>query len=101
MLSEKKIPSGKPLSREDIAKEVKQIVAESSGMSLEQIHDTTVLRELPWDSLDYVECSMELEEQYDISIPDELIDEAKTIWDLEERIMALLVQSRVETKIES
>ena len=83
------------LSREQVLEQVKQIVAESSGVPPEQIHESQpLLRELPWDSLDLVECTMEIEEQFDVSIPDELVDEAKTVGDIADGVMALLARGR-------
>jgi len=78
-------------SREQVVADVKRIIAESSGMPVEQLDEgTTLLRDLPWDSLDLVECTMELEEQFDISIPDELIERAKTISDISDGVLSML-----------
>ena len=49
-----------------------------------------MLRELPWDSLDLVECVMEIEEEFDVSVPDELVEEAKTVGDITDGVLALL-----------
>jgi len=74
-----------------VVAEVKEIIAESSGVPVEQLHeDTTLLRDLPWDSLDLVECTMELEEQFNISISDELIEGARTINDISDGVLTLL-----------
>lgn len=100
MFSENKLSCEAIPSREQVVKEVKQIVAESSGVPLEQIQEsTTLLRNLPWDSLDLVECTMEIEEQFNISISDELIDEAKTINDIVDGVLALLTQPPGEKKV--
>ena len=83
------------LSREQVVEQVRQIVAESSGVPPEEIGESQpLLRDLPWDSLDSVECSMEIEEQFDISIPDELIDEAKNVGDIADGVLALLGQTK-------
>lgn len=78
-------------SRERIVEEVRQIIAEAAGVSPAEVGETSpLLRDLPWDSLDLVECSMELEEQFDISLPDEMVDEAKTVGDIADGVLRLL-----------
>ncbi len=83
-------------SREQVLREVTEIVAESSGMDPEKLHEDHLLRELSWDSLDQVECAMEIEEHFDISVPDELIDQAKTVGGVADGILAILRQSPSE-----
>jgi acyl carrier protein len=80
-------------SRQQVLEDVRQIVAESAGIAPEEITEShPLLRDLPWDSLDAVECSMELEEQFGVSIPDELMAEAKTVGDIAGGILMLLSQ---------
>mgnify|MGYP000964671371 CR=1 FL=1 len=79
-------------SPEDVTEQVRAIVAESSGMSIEQLQAGSLLRELPWDSLDYVECVMELEEHFDISIPEDFLEGANTVDDVVDGIRKLLVE---------
>jgi acyl carrier protein len=82
-------------SDKQIMEEVKQIVAESCGISMDQIDESkTRLVDLPWDSLDQVECVMELEEQFNISISDEMMANAKTVGDIANGIATLLSQTR-------
>ena len=74
--------------------QVKRIVAESSGVPLGEFDEThPLLRELPWDSLDLVECVMEIEEEFDVSVPDDMVDEAKTVGDITDGVMTLLERS--------
>jgi acyl carrier protein len=80
-------------SREQVLREVREIVAESSGMVPETLREDQLLRELSWDSLDQTECAMEIEEHFDISVPDELIDQAKTVGGVADGVLALLAQS--------
>ncbi len=78
-------------SREQIVEEVRQIVAEAAGIPPAEVGETSpLLRDLPWDSLDLVECSMEIEEQFDVSLPDEMVDEAKTVGDIADGVLRLL-----------
>ena len=80
-------------SRGQVVEELRQIVAESAGIAPEEINESRpLLRDLPWDSLDVVECSMEIEEEFGISIPDELVGEAKTVGDIADGVLMLLAQ---------
>ncbi|MFZ1934527.1 MAG: phosphopantetheine-binding protein [Thermoguttaceae bacterium] len=81
------------LSRSQVLEQVRRIVAESSGVPLDEIEEERpLLRELPWDSLDLVECVMEIEEEFDVSVPDALFDEAKTVGDITDGVLVLLKQ---------
>ena len=51
--------------------EVRTIVAEQMGVELGELTPTTSLGELGADELDFVELVMELEERFNITIPDE------------------------------
>ncbi len=85
-------------SRESILEAIKEIVSESSGVPAEQIDEhQTRLRELPWDSLDSVECAMEIEEHFGIAVPDEMVDQANTIGDLADGVLALLSRPPAES----
>jgi acyl carrier protein len=80
-------------SRDRVVEDVKRIVSESSGVPVEQIDETqTLLRDLPWDSLDFVECSMEIEEEFAVTVPDELMDQAKTVGDVADGVLMLLAK---------
>jgi acyl carrier protein len=97
MLSESKLSCEANPSREQVVSEVIRIVAESSGIPVEQLRESdTLLRDLPWDSLDLVECTMELEEQFSVSISDDLIERAKTVSDIADGIVTLLAEPRAK-----
>jgi acyl carrier protein len=51
------------------------------GVSIEQVTADVSLKELGADSLDLVELVMELEEDFDFSIPDEDAESIRTIGD--------------------
>lgn len=56
----------------DIAKRVKEIVAEQLGVEEAQVlTESSFMDDLGADSLDTVELVMALEEEFDIEIPDE------------------------------
>jgi acyl carrier protein len=80
-------------SREQIAEDVKRIVADFSEIPRDEIRENHLLIEdLGWDSLDLVECSMEVEEEFGISIPDELVEKVKRVSDIIDGVSALLAQ---------
>ena len=80
--------------RDDVLQSVAQIVAEQIGMQVDRIEESNALVEdLGCDSLDIVEISMELEEHFDISIPDEFDKRARTIGDVADGVLQLLAAS--------
>jgi acyl carrier protein len=80
-------------SREQVLEEVKRIVAEFALMPAAEIREShLLLEELGLDSLDLVECSMEVEEEFGISIPDELVEKVKTVGDIADGVAELLAQ---------
>jgi acyl carrier protein len=80
-------------ARERVAVDVKRIVAEVSGVALDVIQeDQTLFGDLAWDSLDLVECAMEIEEHFDLSVPDEMTDEVKMVGDVIEGVLTLLAK---------
>lgn len=80
--------------RDDVLEGVARIVAEQIGMQVDGIKESNALVEdLGCDSLDIVEISMELEEHFDISIPDEFDKKARTIGDVTDGVLQLLAVS--------
>ena len=79
-----------PPARQTVFEDVKKIVAEQMGIALEAIQETSHLdTDLDFDSLDRVEIVMELEEHFDISVPDEVADEIRTIGDIVDGVIRL------------
>ena len=63
-----------------IEERVIEIVSEQMGVSKDQItKETSFINDLGADSLDTVELVMELEEEFDITIPDEKAEEIQTV----------------------
>jgi len=63
-----------------VAERVIDIVAEQLGVSKDQINrDTHFVNDLGADSLDNVELVMELEEEFDINIPDDAAEKIQTV----------------------
>ncbi|MBP3345052.1 MAG: acyl carrier protein [Clostridia bacterium] len=59
---------------------VKQLIADQLCISVDEIKDdANVTEDLGADSLDIVELLMSFEDEFKVSIPDERLDELKTI----------------------
>ena len=68
------------MADEDTAAKVKRIVAEQMGVSEDSITDeTSFVNDLGADSLDTVELVMNLEDAFQISIPDEVAEKIQTV----------------------
>ena len=81
-------------SRERVLSEVKRIAAGFSDIGPDEIQEGhLIFEDLGWDSLDVVECTMEIEDEFDISIPDELGDRVRTIGEIVDGVLSLLAQS--------
>ena len=66
----------------DIVQKVKDIVVDKLGLSAEEVVPTARFQEdLNADSLDIVELVMGLEEEFEISIPDEDVAEVRCVQD--------------------
>jgi len=64
----------------NVAERVIDIVAEQLGVDKEKIsEDTSFVNDLGADSLDTVELVMELEEEFDINIPDDAAEKIQTV----------------------
>lgn len=64
----------------DVAQRVIEIVAEQLGVDKEKIRpETHFVNDLGADSLDTVELVMELEEEFDIDIPDDAAEKIQTV----------------------
>jgi acyl carrier protein len=63
-----------------VAERVIEIVAEQLGVNKDQITpETSFVNDLGADSLDTVELVMELEEEFDINIPDDAAEKIQTV----------------------
>ena len=64
----------------EIEEKVVQIVGEQLGVDKKEIsRDTSFVNDLNADSLDTVELVMELEDEFDVTIPDEDAEKLKTV----------------------
>jgi len=63
-----------------VQERVIDIVAEQLGVDKEKVtHETSFVNDLGADSLDTVELVMELEEEFDITIPDDASEKIQTV----------------------
>nr|WP_300005127.1 acyl carrier protein [Tissierella sp.] len=70
-----------------IFEKIKAIVAEQLGVEAEDITlETSMMKDLDADSLDAVEIIMELEDEFDIEIPDEDAESFNSIGEIVEYI---------------
>ncbi len=70
-----------------VEERVIDIVAEQLGVGKEQItRETSFVNDLGADSLDTVELVMELEEEFDINIPDDAAEKIQTVGQAVEHI---------------
>ena len=67
----------------DIFEQVKKILCDQLDLEEEQVNeDSEVIDDLGADSLDIVDLVMTLEEEFDTEIPDENIENLKTVGDI-------------------
>jgi acyl carrier protein len=70
-----------------VEERVIEIVCENLGVNKEQVtRSTSFADDMGADSLDIVELVMELEEEFDINIPDEQAEKIKTVGEAVEHI---------------
>lgn len=82
------------IKREQIKNDVIEIMSETLEISPDVIEDT--LKDgtgLPFDSLQLYEFVIDIEEKYDIQLPDELLDEIKSVEDMVDVIVRLTEKS--------
>jgi acyl carrier protein len=95
MNSSGRLTGGDVRNSDEVLRDVCDIVANQLGMEAARIQKNhTLIEDLGCDSLDVVEISMELEEHFDISIPDEFADSARTIDNVVNGVLQLLARAR-------
>ena len=79
--------------RARVQADVVRIMAETLEISPEEITtDLAFNSDLPFDSLQLYEFVIDVEETYNIRLPDELLDEVKTVDDMIDVVMKLSAQ---------
>ena len=83
-----------PPSVDNVLHQVMSLAAEQVNVSLEQLTpQTRFIEDLNYDSLDMVEFSMQIEEEFNISIPEDMIDKISTIQQATDQISQRLEHS--------
>ena len=78
--------------------QVRDLVAERLGIGFEElVSDVSLRDELAVDSLDLVELVLALEEEFEIVVPERMLDEVRTFGDLV-HATGLLLRARAETE---
>ena len=75
----------------DIASRCIDIIAKSKGISADTITLASTFEELNIDSLDKINISFEVEEAFNIDIPDEALGTIKTVGDMVDGVTKLQV----------
>lgn len=84
-------------SREGILADVRQIVAGYTTVAPAEIEEAQdLINDLGCDSLDIVEITMEVEEHFDITVPDEQGQDVRTVGDIVDGVRQLLGQTHAE-----
>lgn len=66
-----------------VIEKVKELVAEQLGISKDTVAiESNIIEDLGADSLDVIEMLMTLEEEFGITIPDEKINQIKTVGEI-------------------
>jgi acyl carrier protein len=75
---------------EDVAQRCIEIIARSKSIPVESISLSSNFDELAVDSLDKINISFEVEDLFDIEIPDDALSTLKTVGDVVEGVRKLL-----------
>ncbi len=68
----------------DLSERIQSIVTEQLGVEPAEVtKDASILDDLGADSLDVVELVMTLEEVFNIEVPDDVVEEMRTIGDIQ------------------
>jgi len=69
-------------SNEDIAQRIKEIIVEKMDVDADDVtNEASFIESLGADSLDTVELIMELEDEFELEIPDEVAEKMATVGD--------------------
>ncbi len=78
------------MSEQDVEDKVIQIITEQLGVDKESVtRESSFVNDLNADSLDMVELVMELEEQFELNIPDEDAEKITTVGEAISHVLAL------------
>jgi acyl carrier protein len=80
-------------TRENVLADVKQIVSAFASLppaEIKESHD--LIADLEYDSLDVVETIMEVEEHFNISVPEDRAEQIHTVGDIADGVLRLLTR---------
>lgn len=80
--------AGQPATAEQIEAGVVEVLGDQLNVAKEKLAPGASLEELGADELDTTEIVMELEERFDVTLPDEQVEKAKTVGQLVELVKA-------------
>ena len=76
------------VSRGYIADRVRLVIAGVTTVSVAKLGDSKrLIEDVGLDSLDFLDMVMELEEEFDVNVPDGIVAEIKTVGDIVDYIM--------------
>ena len=77
----------------DTALRVRRVIAQQLGFLVEElVPEADILADLGADSLDVVELVMELEESFDLEVPDSDVEALRTLGDVERYLVERLAR---------
>lgn len=81
-------------SLDHVLAEIKQIVGEHQEIAPAKIHqDDELEADLKCDSLDIVDITMDVEEHFGITVPDDAAEQIRTVGDIASRVCQLLAHT--------
>ena len=91
MSIEERVSSGVVPARDRVLEDVRKIVAETMGISVDTVGESHALEaDLGCDSLERVEILMEVEEQFGIDATDDVDEKVRTVGDIADAVLELL-----------
>jgi acyl carrier protein len=76
----------------DITYRVRKVIADTQHIPLETVKDDSTFEELTIDSLDGINIVFGLENEFDVSVPDESLKQIRSVPDVVEGITRLLAE---------
>ncbi len=78
------------MNRSEVLEIVKNTLVDECDVNVSDVEETTRIKgDLALDSLDVVELVMAIEDEFDISMPDEILERIKTVGQLVDEIQKL------------
>ena len=75
---------------EDLEQRIIAMVAEVRDLTVDEVSRDSKLEDLEFDSLDAMDVVFDVEEEYEIEVPDDVMDELVTVGDIVDGIRGLI-----------